>query len=99
VEKKYKINLTRHAQIDLDQIYSYIAADNPANAINFVLQLEKKVYSLNTFPERHSFIPENEYFETDYRHLIYKNYRIIYRVTKEAIFILRIVHGARMLQV
>jgi len=29
--------------------------------------------------------------------LVYKKYRIIYRVIGDAVFILRIIHGARML--
>ncbi len=99
MKKRYEVNLTEHAQDDLEHVYYYIAADNPNNAANFVLQLEKKVYSLNTFPERHPLIPENEFFRTDYRHLVYKKYRIIYRVIGDAVFILRIIHGARILQV
>jgi toxin ParE1/3/4 len=91
LKKRYEVNLTEHAQDDLEHIYYYIAAGN------FVLQLEKKIYSLNTFSERHPLIPENEFFGTDYRHLVYKKYRIIYRVIGDAVFILRIIHGARML--
>ena len=70
--KKYKVNLTQHAQEDLEHIFYYIADDSINNAANFVLELERKVYSLNTFPERQPLIPENEFFGTDYRHLIYK---------------------------
>jgi len=99
LKKRYEVNLTQHAQDDLERIYYYIAADNPNNAANFVLQLEKKVYLLNTFPERHPLILENEFFGTDYRHLVYKKYRIIYRVIGDSIFILRIIHGAKILQV
>ena len=98
MKKRYEVNLTQHAQDDLEKIY-YIAADNPNNAANFVLQLEKKVYLLNTFPERHPLILENEFFGTDYRHLVYKKYRIIYRVIGDSVFILRIIHGAKILQV
>jgi plasmid stabilization system protein ParE len=99
VTETYKVYLTRHAQDDLASIYDYIAADNPKNAVDFVFQLEAKVFSLNAFPERHPRIPENEFFGTDYRHLIYKKYRIIYRVFNGSVFILRIIHGAKMLQV
>lgn len=99
MKKRYEVNLTRHAQDDLEKIYYYIAADNPNNAVKFVLQLEEKVYSLSTFSERHPLIPENEFFRTNYRHLVYKKYRIIYRVIKDSVFILRIIHGARILQV
>ncbi|MCD4791130.1 MAG: type II toxin-antitoxin system RelE/ParE family toxin [Bacteroidales bacterium] len=31
--------------------------------------------------------------------LVYKKYRIIYRVIEDSVFILRIIHGARMLRV
>ena len=45
-----------------------------------------------------SLISENEYFGTDYRHLIHKKYRIIYRLLENSVFILRIVHGAKLLE-
>jgi toxin ParE1/3/4 len=97
VAKKYQVNLTQQAQNDLEQIFYYIADDSINNAANFVLKLEKKVYSLEIFPDRNPFIPENEFFGTDYRHLIYKKYRIVYRIVEKSVFILRIFHGAKLL--
>jgi len=99
VTKRYKVNLTQLAQKDLEQIFYYIADDRIKNARNFVLELEKKIFSLDTFPERQPLIAENEYFATDYRHLIYKNYRIIYRITEKTVFILRVIHGAMLLEI
>lgn len=93
------MNLTQLAQKDLEQIFYYIADDRIKNARNFVLELEKKIFSLDTFPERQPLIAENEYFATDYRHLIYKNYRIIYRITEKTVFILRVIHGAMLLEI
>lgn len=95
--KKYQVNLTQQAQNDLEQIFYYIADDSINNAANFILQLEKKVYSLEDFPDRNPLISENEFFGTDYRHLIYKKYRIVYRIVKKSVFILRIFHGAKLL--
>lgn len=95
--KKYQVNLTRHAQDDLEKIYYYIADDSINNAVNFVLQLEKKVYSLEDFPDRNPFIPENEFFDTDYRHLIYKKYRTVYRIVEKSVYISRIFHSAKLL--
>jgi toxin ParE1/3/4 len=97
VAKKYQVNLTQHAQDDLEKIYYYIADDSIENAVNFVLQLENKVYSLEDFPDRNPYIPENEFFGTDYRHLIYKKYRIVYRMVEKSVYVLRIFHGARLL--
>lgn len=96
--RKYEVNITQHAQDDLEHIFYYIADDNINNAKNFIVELEKKVYSLDNFPQRNPFIPENEYFGTDYRHLIYKKYRIIYRTSNNSVFILRIIHGAKLLE-
>lgn len=96
--KKYKVTITDLAQDDLEHIFYYIAAESLNNASRFILALEKKVYSLETYPERHALIHENEFFGTNYRHLIHKKYRIIYRVTEKAVFILRILHGAKIFE-
>jgi plasmid stabilization system protein ParE len=91
------VNLTQLAQKDLEQIYYYIAADSISNATKFIRDLEKKIYLLDTFPKRHPLIAENEFFATDYRHLIYRKYRIIYRISEKTVFILRVIHGAMLL--
>ncbi|MCP4629633.1 MAG: type II toxin-antitoxin system RelE/ParE family toxin [bacterium] len=97
--KRYKVNLTQLAQKDLERIYYYIATDSFKNARNFIIELEKKIDSLNTIPKRHPLISENEYFGTDYRHLIHKKYRTVYRISEKAVFILRVIHGAMLLEV
>ena len=97
MKKKYQVNLSQQAQDDLERIFYYIADDNSNNAANFILQLEKKIYSLENFPDRHPLIPENEFFDTNYRHLIFKKYRIVYRIAEKSVFILRIFHGAKLL--
>jgi len=97
VIKKYQVRVTQQAQDDLEQIYYYIADDSVNNATNFLLQLEKKIYSLEAFPDRNALIPENEFFGTDYRHLIHKKYRIVYRIAETSVYILRIFHGAKLL--
>ena len=95
--KNYQVRLTRESQNDLEKIYYYIADDSIDNAKHFILQLEEKVYSLETFPDRNPLIPENELFGTDYRHLIYKKYRVVYRIAQKSVYILRIFHGAKLL--
>jgi plasmid stabilization system protein ParE len=99
VKKKYKINISEHAQSVLEHIFYYIADDSFGNARKFILQLEKKVYSLQNNPDRNPLIPENEFFGTSYRHLIHKKYRIVYRNKDDSVFILRILHGAKLLNI
>lgn len=96
--KTYRVFLSRHAQNDLEEIYTYIAADSPVNAAAFVLVLEKQILSLATMPERSPLIPENNFFGTRLRHLVHKKYRVIFRIQKETVFVLRVIHGAQLLK-
>ena len=96
--KKYQVKLTRKAQNDLEKIYYYIADDSINNAKQFIQQLEEKVYLLESFPDRNPFIPENEFFGTEYRHLICKKYRIVYRIAEKSVYVLRIFHGTMLLR-
>lgn len=97
VAKKYKVNISQNAQDDLEHIFFYIAADSINNAKKFILELEKKIYGLGTFPERFAYIPENIYFGTNYRHIIHKKYRLVYRIDSNSVYILRVMHGSRLL--
>lgn len=94
---KFQVEITRSAEKDVEEIWAYIATDNPIEATNFILQLQAQVSTLERFPLRCALIPENAIFGTENRHLIYGNYRTIFRVAKNAVYILRIVHGARLL--
>ncbi len=96
--KKFKIYLTRNAQNDLEHIFFYIASDNIKHAKKFILELEEKIYSLDTSPERCPYIPENIFFGSNYRHLIHKKYRAIYKIEKKSVYILRVVHGSKLLE-
>lgn len=96
--KTYKVLLTRQAQNDLAEIYEYIAADSLENAITFVQAIEEKVFSLTTMPERAAMIPENSVLGSRYRHLPHGRYRIIFRIKDKRVVVLRIIHGARLLQ-
>jgi plasmid stabilization system protein ParE len=97
VAKKYKVNISQNAQNDLEHIFFYIAGDSINNAKKFIVELEKKIYSLDSLPERFAYIPENIYFGTSYRHIIHKKYRVIYRISGDSVYILRVIHGSKLL--
>ena len=95
--KKYKVNISFNAQNDLEHIFFYIAEDSINNAKNFILELEEKIFSLDSMPERFALIPENIFFGTNYRQIIHKTYRVIYKISGNSVFVLRVVHGAKLL--
>jgi toxin ParE1/3/4 len=97
VPAKSLVEITRSAEADVAEIWDYIAQDSPANAEAFVLALEEQIASLEKFPERCSRIPENEILGTSYRHLIHGFYRTIFRIAGSRMILLRVIHGARLL--
>jgi toxin ParE1/3/4 len=100
VTKKYKVKITRTAELDVNYIWDYISQENPENAVTFIKEIEDKVTGLHILPDRNPVIPEGIILQTkEYRHLIYKHYRIIYRITEDTVYILRIFHGSKLLDI
>jgi plasmid stabilization system protein ParE len=95
--KKFRVYISNCAQNDLEHIFFYISADSINNAKKFILELEKKIYSLDELSERFAYIPENFYFGTDYRHITYKKYRVIYKIEDSSVYILRVIHSSKLL--
>jgi plasmid stabilization system protein ParE len=97
VREKYRVKIAQSAEIDLAEIWGHIAADNIDNANQFILKLEQRMKTLSYSPRRCSLIPENELLGTRYRHLLIRKYRVVFRISGNNIYILRVVHGARLL--
>lgn len=95
--KKFKVEITETAEKDVAEIWEYIAQDKPDTATAFIRRLEEQIGTLERFPERCPLIPENELLGATYRHLLYGNYRTIFKIVGTRVIILRVLHGARLL--
>jgi toxin ParE1/3/4 len=95
---KFRIEITPTAEADIEDIWSYIAEDSSGAATAFILALEEQIATLESFPERYPLISENEILGTRYRHLIHGNYRTIYKISGKSVIVLRVIHGARLLE-
>jgi len=97
VTKKFRVDITATAESDVAGIWEYIAQDKPEAATAFVLRLEEQISTLENFPERCQLVPENELLGSAYRHLVFGNYRTIFRIVGARVIILRVVHGSQLL--
>ncbi|MFQ5779437.1 MAG: type II toxin-antitoxin system RelE/ParE family toxin [Nitrospiria bacterium] len=96
--KSYRVKITRSAEEDIEDIYDYVHRDSPQVALAFIDELESQISSLEHFPLRCPTIPEStDEMSFPYRHLIYGEYRTIFRVEGRTVYILRVIHGARLL--
>lgn len=94
---RFRVSISLAAERDFDDVWVFICQDSLEAAVRFVIQLEERVSTLETFPERCPLIPENHLIGTQYRHLIYGDYRIIFRITRRVVYVVRIIHSARLL--
>jgi toxin ParE1/3/4 len=89
-----KIKWTEKSISNLQSIFEYIAKDSKIYATRFVKSLIASAKKLETVPRCGRTISELE--EQDLREIIFRNYRIAYRIKKnDDIEILAVIHSAR----
>lgn len=81
----------------ISEVAGYIAQDKPSAAEKWVKAIFSKVEQLEVSPERGRVVPEIG--NSQFRELIYGNYRIIYRIEKDRISILTLRHGKQLLPI
>ena len=86
------ITWTAEAQRWLEDIYEYIAADNPVAAAETVQRIYERAQDLERFPEMGE---RYQLSDRNVRVLLYSHYRIAYLVKNDGgIDILGVFHGA-----
>jgi plasmid stabilization system protein ParE len=91
----YKLIWSPAARDDLHDIVTFIARDNPEHAMFFGYEMISATDRLQLFPEHGRVMPE--YRNPDLREIIFRSYRIVYRVNhdRKLCEIARVWHSAR----
>ncbi|MFC2159112.1 type II toxin-antitoxin system RelE/ParE family toxin [Actinomycetota bacterium] len=95
--KKYKVLITKITEEDIRYIFEYILIDNPKAAERWKGEIKSQIASLKEFPLRCSIIPGTGDIGIDYRHIIYGDYRTVFKIRDDAVFIMRVFHCSRLL--
>jgi len=61
------------------------------------MRIERMIMRLETSPLAYEVIPEAIELRVNHRQKLFGNYRIIYRVEDDCVFVVRVIHGARLL--
>jgi len=94
--KNYKIFWTHNATIDLEEIIEYIFQDRQTVAIKIYNDIKHNCKKLKTQPKRNRIVPELQNIGiNNYREIIYKTYRIIYKLDEKEIYIIAVVDSRR----
>jgi len=89
------VSWTRVAQGHLRAIHHYIAADSPRHAQRVVDRITRRTEALKSMPRMGAEVAE--YGDESIRELLYRSYRIIYRILPERVDVVAVIHGARLL--
>lgn len=87
-----KVHITAEAEADLEQIADHIALDDPQRALAFVRELRAACLGLADFPERFALVPR--FADLQVRHRVHGKYLIFYRLERQGVFVLHVLHGA-----
>ena len=94
--KSFEVIWTKNAEYDLEEIIEYIKTDSIETAKDIFFEIKKECNSLSIFPKSRRIVPELQYIGIlKYRELIYKRWRIIYKIENEKIYILIVVDSNR----
>lgn len=88
-----KVIWSEQALLDVEHIRDYIAQDSPPYAKPFVERLLQATRHLPQFLQSGRLMPEAN--SPSIREVIYRGYRIIYRLRPDAVEIVMVVHGSR----
>jgi addiction module RelE/StbE family toxin len=88
-----KIEWTRSALSDARNLRDYIARNSEAYADRFVQKIIEAVEKAAAFPLIGRRVPEAN--NDTIREILYRRYRIVYRVETDRILVLMVIHGAR----
>ena len=87
-----RVDIRPSADADLDDIYEWIARDDPQAAERTVERIVDAAKRLRHFPDSGTSRPE---LGPQARSIVIGKYLVLYRVGSDSVDILRVVHGAR----
>ena len=97
--KIYGVVWTRSAKLDLELIVQYLKSDSARVAREVLSDIKKECESLCHFPLRKKVVPELQQVGIlKYREIVYKRWRIMYKLESEMIFIVLVVDMRRNLE-
>ena len=97
--KQYQVEWTNNAIYDLEQIIEYIKIDSISTAKNIFYEIKNSCNDLYYFPERKRIVTELQHIGiVKYREVIYKRWRILFKIEKQRVDVLLVADSSRNLE-
>lgn len=96
---RYSVVWTKNAQFDLELIIEYIKPNSKKTAKDIFLEIKKECDNLYVMPTRKRVVPELQHIGIlKYREIIYKRWRIVFKVEESKVSVLLVVDSSRNLE-
>ena len=97
--EKYKVIWTDNAQYDLELVIEHIKLDSVSIAKDIFFEIKNECEQLNMFPMRCRVVPElQEIGMVKYRELIFKRWRVVFKVMEKQVYVLLLVDSSMNLE-
>jgi len=85
MKKEYKVQITKYALTQMEEIRDYISGElhAPQAAYKLMLEMKNKVASLDSMPERNQLVDSKKWREQGIRKIIVKNFIMYYWVDEK----------------
>lgn len=94
--RQYKVEITREALQDMEDIYNYIAIDllSPENAIGQYNRIADEILTLDTFPERFRIMESEPEKSMELRRMLVDNYSVFYTIRADKVIVTDVLYTA-----
>ncbi len=94
--KQYKVEITREALQDMEDIYNYIAVDllSPENAMGQYNRIADEILTLDSFPERYRIMESELEKKMELRRMLVDNYSVFYTICEDKVIVTDVLYTA-----
>ena len=93
---QYKVEITKEALQDMEDIYNYIALEllSPENAMGQYNRIADDILTLDTFPQRYRIMDSEPEKQMELRRMIVDNYSVFYTIRTDKVIVTDVLYTA-----
>ena len=94
--EQYKVEITKEALQDMEDIYNYIALEllSPENAMGQYNRIADEILTLDTFPQRYRIMDSEPEKQMELRRMIVDNYSVFYTILVGKVIVTDVLYTA-----
>ena len=94
--EQYKVEITKEALQDMEDIYNYIAVEllSPENAMGQYNRIADEILTLDTFPQRYRILDSEPEKQMELRRMLVDNYSVFYTIHSDKVIVTDVLYTA-----